>query len=233
VRRQVPVRRRRRGGGGRPSPRYVSTDRVEGELAKREAPPSGGASTVHTANSRAKARYSHLAAPANRYRRSVWPGFNPAVRGFGGEEDSIYEKFRQAGGRCLCLPWVRWVHRFSRPSGVPYPLLVKEKLRISLSGCTELGLDPTPALEHFAQHLPPETIAAVEREALASGISAPPGAALAGGGEGISPATSGAGQAGISSRPSEQPGASTADATSSRKRSRCSGGRSRRARGRS
>ncbi len=113
-------------------------------------------------------------------RRSAWPGFNPAFRGFGGEEGYIHEKFRQAGGRCLCLPWLRWVHRFNRPAGVPYPLSIEDKLRNYIIGFTELGLDPTPALEHFAEHLPPETIAPVEREALESGISAPPGAVLTG-----------------------------------------------------
>ena len=62
-----------------------------------------------------------------------------------------------------------------------------------LAGLWRFGVDPTPALEHFAQHLPPETIAAVEREALDSGISAPPGSALIGTPEGINPATVGAG----------------------------------------
>jgi hypothetical protein len=127
-------------------------------------------------------------------RRGRWPGFNPAFRGFGWEELYIHEKFRRAGGRCLCLPFLRWVHRFNRPSGVPYPLFIEDKLRNYLIGFTELGLDPTPALEHFAEHLPPETIAAVEQEALQSGISAPPGAALAATPEGISPATSSVGR---------------------------------------
>ncbi len=42
-------------------------------------------------------------------RQSAWQGFNPLFRGFGGEEGYIHEKFRQAGGRCLCLPWLRWI----------------------------------------------------------------------------------------------------------------------------
>src|SRR5207237_2934286 len=45
-----------------------------------------------------------------------WLGFHPKFQGFGGEEGYIHEKFRQAGRRCLCLPWLRWMHRFSRPS---------------------------------------------------------------------------------------------------------------------
>ena len=32
-------------------------------------------------------------------RKAAWPGFNPTLRGFGGEEGYIHEKFRRAGGR--------------------------------------------------------------------------------------------------------------------------------------
>lgn len=99
-------------------------------------------------------------------RRKAWPGFNPAFRGFGGEEGYIHEKFRQRGGRVLCLPWLRWVHRFSRPKGVPYPLAVEDKLRNYLIGHTELGLDVEPVLEHFALHLRPEALARVKEEVL-------------------------------------------------------------------
>ncbi len=99
-------------------------------------------------------------------RRDVWPGFNPAFRGFGGEEGYIHEKFRQAGGRCLCLPWLRWVHRFTRPAGVPYPLTVEDKLRNYLLGHLELGLDTAPVLAHFAEHLPTERIDAVVEQVM-------------------------------------------------------------------
>ncbi len=99
-------------------------------------------------------------------RKAAWPGFNPRFRGFGGEEGYIHEKFRQAGGRCLCLPALRWVHRFSRPGGVPYPLTVDDKLRNYLIGHAELGLDPVVAIEHFGGSLTKETIAALALEAL-------------------------------------------------------------------
>jgi len=99
-------------------------------------------------------------------RKAAWPGFNPHFRGFGGEEGYIHEKFRQAGGRCLCLPALRWVHRFGRPGGVPYPLTVDDKLRNYLIGHAELGLDPVVAIEHFGGSLTKETIAALALEAL-------------------------------------------------------------------
>lgn len=119
-------------------------------------------------------------------RKSAWPGFNPRFRGFGGEEGYIHEKFRQAGGRCLCLPWLRWMHRFGRPKGVPYPLFIEDKLRNYILGHAELGLDLEPILAHFTEHLPHEKVYAVAAEALGEGQ----GASLA-----ICPAAAGGAQA--------------------------------------
>jgi hypothetical protein len=107
-------------------------------------------------------------------RKEAWLGFNPTFRGFGGEEGYIHEKFRQAGARCLCVPWFRWVHRFERPAGVPYPLTVEAKLRNYVIGFTELGLDLTPVLEHFAEEAPADTVAMIAEQALREGISGRP-----------------------------------------------------------
>jgi len=106
-------------------------------------------------------------------RKEAWPGFNPDFRGFGGEEGYIHEKFRQAGGRCLCLPALRWVHRFGRPAGVPYPLAVEDKFRNYLIGHAELGLDPVPVIEHFADYLAEDTVVALALETLWNEIPAP------------------------------------------------------------
>jgi hypothetical protein len=99
-------------------------------------------------------------------RKRAWLGFNPRFRGFGGEEGYIHEKFRQAGRRTLCLPWLRWTHRFSRPSGVPYPLSVDDKFRNYILGHAELGLDPGPIFRHFSEFLSTESMAAIAAEAL-------------------------------------------------------------------
>src|SRR5215204_231547 len=106
-------------------------------------------------------------------RKGAWPGFNPMFRGFGGEEGYIHEKFRQAGGRCLCLPWLRWTHRFGRPAGTEYPLTVEEKLRNYVIGHAELGLDPTPVLAHFSEILPEDHVVAIAAEALVCPPQAP------------------------------------------------------------
>jgi hypothetical protein len=100
-------------------------------------------------------------------RKSAWLGFHPSFRGFGGEEGYIHEKFRQAGGRCLCLPWLRWTHRFGRPTGIPYPISVVDKCRNYVIGLTELGLDLEPVRSHFSEWLSEDQFAALEVEALA------------------------------------------------------------------
>ena len=100
--------------------------------------------------------------------KQAWLGFHPGFRGFGGEEGYIHEKFRQAGRRCLCLPWFRWMHRFSRPSGVRYPVRVEDKLRNYVIGHAELGLDLVPVLGHFSQYLPQDQVIAIAEQALST-----------------------------------------------------------------
>jgi hypothetical protein len=82
-------------------------------------------------------------------RVSDWQGFNPHFRGFGGEEGYIHEKFRQAGKRTLCLPWLRWSHRFERPAGIPYPHRWEDRIFNYALGHLELGLPLTEFINHF------------------------------------------------------------------------------------
>jgi hypothetical protein len=85
-------------------------------------------------------------------RREAWPGFNPRLAGFGGEEGYIHEKIRRAGGRNLCLPSLQWLHRFERPLGLRYGGSgYAERIRNYLLIYDELGLDPAPVINHFAE----------------------------------------------------------------------------------
>jgi Glycosyl transferase family 2 len=86
-------------------------------------------------------------------RRSAWPGFNPAFRGFGGEEGYIHEKFRQRGAKALCLPSLRWMHRFGRPRGVAYPVRWEDRVRNYVIGFHEVGWDTQPLVAHFRAFL--------------------------------------------------------------------------------
>lgn len=86
-------------------------------------------------------------------RREAWPGFNPRFRGFGAEEGYIHEKVRQRGGRTLCLPYLRWLHRFPRPFGVPYVNRWEDRIRNYFIGFGELGLGTADMEAHFSELL--------------------------------------------------------------------------------
>lgn len=93
-------------------------------------------------------------------RRDAWLGFNPKFRGFGGEEFYIHEKYRQAGHKCLCLPFLSWWHRFYREK-VPYPLATWWKVRNYVIGHQELGLPLDRLKAHFT-NFPPQQWAYAE-----------------------------------------------------------------------
>jgi len=80
-------------------------------------------------------------------RKEAWLGFNPDFRGFGGEEGYIHEKFRKNGRKVLCLPWIKWCHRFGKSGS--YRLDVNDRIRNYLIGFKELGMDPKPVYQHF------------------------------------------------------------------------------------
>jgi hypothetical protein len=99
-------------------------------------------------------------------RRDAWLGFAPHCSGFGGEEMNIHYKYRAAGRRAMCLPFLRWNHRFGRAGGAPYPIPVDAKIRNYVLWAKHLGnpicpITGTTVLErvftHFANYLPQES----------------------------------------------------------------------------
>ena len=73
--------------------------------------------------------------------RENWVGFNPAFRGFGGEEWYIQEKFRKHGGVTLCLPFLQWMHRFQRMDQPEYTADMYDRIRNFIIGWMELYED--------------------------------------------------------------------------------------------
>ena len=71
-------------------------------------------------------------------RKDSWLGFNKKFRGFGGEEGYIHEKYRLAGCKAVCLPFLRWLHRFGRPAGVPYRPTKEDRFRNYMIGFQEI-----------------------------------------------------------------------------------------------
>ncbi len=102
-------------------------------------------------------------------RKAAWPGFHPLFRGFGGEEGYIHEKVRQRGGKCLCLPVLRWRHRFRHMEHgappPPYPLSLEDHTRNLLLGHRELGIKALPEIEKtFGNRLPQGVFAKLVEE---------------------------------------------------------------------
>lgn len=82
-------------------------------------------------------------------RKEAWLGFNKNFKGFGGEEGYIHEKYRQAGHMTLCLPFLRWNHRFERPNGITYTLDVTDRIWNYFIGFKENGQDCKKIIDHF------------------------------------------------------------------------------------
>lgn len=82
-------------------------------------------------------------------RKDAWLGYNRRFSGFGGEEGYIHQKFRNAGAKTLCLPFLRWIHRFARPMGTHYENVWEDRIRNYMIGFDEVGIDPADMIKHF------------------------------------------------------------------------------------
>lgn len=93
------------------------------------------------------------------FEKANWPGISPHFKGFGGEEGYIHEKFRRNGGKTICIPQLKWVHRFGRPDGVKYPLTLEDRIWNYFIGWLEITKDPnhpmvTSIYTHFKSKIP-------------------------------------------------------------------------------
>lgn len=86
-------------------------------------------------------------------RRAGWPGFHPDMDSFGCVESVLCEKFRQREARVMCLPFLKWHHRFSIYVDPPYPITEYNKARNHLIGFNEVGWDLIFLLKHFKYRL--------------------------------------------------------------------------------
>lgn len=97
-------------------------------------------------------------------RKESWLGFNKEFRGFGGEEGYIHEKYRKHGKKTMCLPYLRWVHRFPRPNPASYPNNLEDRFRNYYIGFKELELDTTELLSQFPQFSSAENLKKLDLE---------------------------------------------------------------------
>lgn len=77
-----------------------------------------------------------------------WPRYASGMRGFGAEEGTIHEKYRLMGRKCWCFPFLRWLHRFGRPAGVKYRLILEDKVWNYLLAFRESQL-PVEVIERY------------------------------------------------------------------------------------
>ncbi|NMC64080.1 MAG: glycosyltransferase family 2 protein [SAR324 cluster bacterium] len=99
-------------------------------------------------------------------RRKEWLGLNPLFRGFGGEEGYIQRKYQLAGGKVVCIPEFKWIHRFDRPNGIPYRCNLKDRLFNYFLGAFELKLSTDSIVENFRALLSDFHVRAIFKEAL-------------------------------------------------------------------
>jgi hypothetical protein len=85
-------------------------------------------------------------------RKDSWLRLNDKFEGFGGEEGYIHKKYKKAGKKTMCLPFLRWLHRFGRPNGVTYPNNMQQRYRNYMIGFSDLGLPHQEVTEHFLSH---------------------------------------------------------------------------------
>ena len=89
-------------------------------------------------------------------RKDSWLRYSQHFRGFGGEELYIHNKYRFAGKKTLCLPFARWMHRFTRIGGTPYPNRWADRYRNYIIGRLEFGIDYDDVDNQFEKHISKE-----------------------------------------------------------------------------
>jgi hypothetical protein len=97
-------------------------------------------------------------------RKDSWLKYNENFRGFGGEEVYIHTKYRMSGKKTICLPFARWVHRFTRVNGVPYPNKWVDRYRNYIIGRLELGLDYEDVDAEFKDYVPENQRTEIKKE---------------------------------------------------------------------
>ena len=89
-------------------------------------------------------------------KREEWLGFSPHFHGFGGEEGYIHEKYRRAGRKYLCLPWLKWWHCFDDPTQKRSDLTTYSKMRNYVLARQEFGEPYDDVFNHFVSTKKPD-----------------------------------------------------------------------------
>lgn len=97
-------------------------------------------------------------------RKDSWLRYSEYLRGFGGEEVYIHNKYRLSGKKTLCLPFMRWVHRFTRINGAPYPNKWHDRYKNYIVGRLELGMSYDDVDTEFTKYLSVDQMMQIKKE---------------------------------------------------------------------
>jgi len=97
-------------------------------------------------------------------RKDSWLGFNSKFRGFGGEEGYIHTKYKNHEKKTMCLPFLRWVHRFDRPGGIPFNPKLEDRFRNYMIGFDEIGKDTNEVVKQFKGAISDQYVEQVKEE---------------------------------------------------------------------
>lgn len=85
--------------------------------------------------------------------KESFPGFHPDAKGFGCVESVFCEKYRRNGNKVLCLPQLKWYHRYEKHSKKPYGVRDYEVARNHILEFRSVDWDIQTVINHFAPRL--------------------------------------------------------------------------------
>lgn len=83
--------------------------------------------------------------------RDAWPGFNPLMRGFRCMELAFCEKFRQQGGKVICVTDWKWWHLWDKFEPAPFPVRNSDAARNAILAWIDMGKDPVELQQQFVR----------------------------------------------------------------------------------
>jgi len=104
------------------------------------------------------------------YEKNNFPKISKYFNGFGGEQGVIHEYFKKNGGKTICIPQLKWIHRFGRPDGVKFPLTLDDRVYNYFLGFYDVFRDENHPLinevyDHFKDKLHKGQIDRLKRKA--------------------------------------------------------------------
>lgn len=100
-------------------------------------------------------------------KRENWPKFSPHFEGFAGEEGYIHEKVRMHGGKIICNPKLKWMHRFVRGKPISFKLDNADRVYNYLIAFHEIKYDVNEVVAFFRKDgMPEETVTEAIKRAL-------------------------------------------------------------------